>query len=106
MEEFERLEGELKGLYEQYFIRIRCLDALRMQVASRVKLPIHQMTMPVIMKQSAEMSLTFLPDGLIDSDDELDDDNENFKLKTDKRDLVEDVTEPRAATRLRIRTAG
>lgn len=75
LEEFERLEVELKSLFEQYIVRVRCLDALRAQVASRVKLP-NQLQFPLA--QASDTSMPFLPDGLIDSDEEVivDDDDE------------------------------
>lgn len=58
--------------------------------------------------------MTFLPDGLIDSDEELiDGDNDDLKIRGEKREQREDIinvgevgAEPRAATRLRVRTAG
>lgn len=106
LEEFERLEGELKGLYEQYFIRVRCLDALRVQIASRVKVP--QTPMPIA--KPSENSMTFLPDGLIDSDDDgMDNDDIERRIIDEKRDLKDEMvgaSEPRANTRLRVRTAG
>lgn len=106
LEEFERLEGELKGLFEQYFIRVRCLDALRVQIASRVKVP--QTPMPIA--KPAENSMTFLPDGLIDSDEDgLDNDDVERRIIDEKRDLKDEMNgavEPRANTRLRVRTAG
>lgn len=82
-----------------------------MQVASRVKLPT-QVQMPIA--KPTENSMTFLPDGLIDSDEELiDGDNDDLKIRGDKREQRDDVinvgdvvAEPRAATRLRVRTAG
>lgn len=106
LEEFERLEGELKSLYEQYFVRIRCLDALRVQIASRVKVP--QTPMPIA--KPAENSMTFLPDGLIDSDEDgLDNEEIERRIIDEKRDIKDDPNgagEPRAHTRLRVRTAG
>ncbi|KAG4067283.1 hypothetical protein HA402_000274 [Bradysia odoriphaga] len=105
LEEFERLEGELKTLYEQYFVRIRCLDALRVQIASRVKVP--QTPMPIA--KPAENSMTFLPDGLLDSDEDgLDNEEAERRIIDEKRDLKDELTgagEPRAHTRLRVRTA-
>lgn len=113
MEEFERLEGELKSLFDQYFIRVRCLDALRMQVAARIKMPT-QVQMPIA--KPSDTSMTFLPDGLIDSDEELndeDDDDDELKIRIEKRQARDTAAvmgtgekEPRAATRLRVRTAG
>lgn len=106
LEEFERLEGELKGLFEQYFIRVRCLDALRVQIASRVKVP--QTPMPIA--KPAENSMTFLPDGLIDSDEDgMDNEDIERRIIDEKRDLKDEMaaaSEPRANTRLRVRTAG
>lgn len=82
-----------------------------MQVASRVKLPT-QVQLPVA--KPTENSMTFLPDGLIDSDEELiDGDNDDLKFRDEKREQRDDAinvgelgAEPRAATRLRVRTAG
>lgn len=82
-----------------------------MQVASRVKLPT-QVQMPNA--KPTENSMTFLPDGLIDSDEEfIDGDNDDLKFRGEKREQRDDVinvgeagAEPRAATRLRVRTAG
>lgn len=108
LEEFERLESELKGLFEQYFIRVRCLDALRMQVATRAK-STPQAMIP-ISRATADASMTFLPDGLIDSDEEIDENDEvddELKLKSaGRRDLKEESGEQVPGTRLRVRTAG
>lgn len=106
LEEFERLEGELKALFEQYFVRIRCLDALRLQIASRVKVP--QTPLPIA--KPNENSMTFLPDGLIDSDEDgLDNEEAERRMIDEKRDHKDELIgagEPRAHTRLRVRTAG
>ncbi|KAJ6638048.1 Clusterin-associated protein 1 like [Pseudolycoriella hygida] len=105
LEEFERLEVELKGLYEQYFIRVRCLDALRVQIASRVR--VLQTPMPIA--KPAENSMTFLPDGLIDSDEDgLENEDVERRIIDEKREIKDDLAgtnEPRANTRLRVRTA-
>lgn len=62
----------MKTLFDQYFLRVRCLDALRAQVAARIKMPT-QVEMPSIAKATAEppTSMTFLPDELMDSDSDI-----------------------------------
>ncbi|XP_055371440.1 clusterin-associated protein 1 [Condylostylus longicornis] len=75
LEEFEQLEEELRGLFQQYFIRIQCRDALRAQLAARTKL-----TTPLsspISNKPAESSMNFITEGLIDDDDENEDDIDN-----------------------------
>lgn len=70
MKEYEELEEELRGLFQQYFLRVRCRDALKSQLNSRIKSPTPIAT-PVI--KATENSITFIPEGLIDDDDEDDD---------------------------------
>lgn len=91
MEEFERLEIDLKSLFDQYIVRVRCLDALRSQLAARVKSPNqHQFTIAAS-QTGGDTSISFLPDGLmIDSDDEEalhdnDDDDEELRIPGERR---------------------
>lgn len=106
LEEYERLEQELKGLFEQYIIRVRCVDALKAQLASRdttfdaPSSPIAKVT---------DGSMTILPEGLIDSEEEEEEiENENLQLKeepevkpTNREELL---NRARSSTRLRART--
>lgn len=118
---------ELKTLFDQYFLRVRVLDSLRAQVAARIKLPT-QVEMPAIAKQTESMSMTFLPDELMDSEDEVFNDDEDedvvangkdimkkgrnrrgddLKLITDEaKDGAAEAINSRATTRLRVQTAG
>ncbi|XP_053681772.1 clusterin-associated protein 1 [Sabethes cyaneus] len=106
LEEFEKLEIELKNLYEQYIIRIRCVDALKSQLISKNRTPTP--TSPIA--KMVDNSLTILPEGLMDSDDENDDDLDDFderedvKLKSDKRVLRSELlNRDRGSTRFRSR---
>lgn len=108
LDEFERLEVELKGLYEQYIVRIRCMDALKFQMALKNRTP----TPSSALGKIAESSMTILPEGLMDSDDEDDeDDNDNDEnLKVESKSLRDELlhtNHPRSNTRInRVRTAG
>lgn len=117
-EEFERAEEELQKLYDEYFIHIRCLDALRaqMNINTKATQPISDITS----KSSAPSML--LPDGILDfsddlsndGDDLLDDEAHELKLKrsTDtNRDVndtkIESKVEAEAGkSKLRIKTGG
>ncbi|XP_055590903.1 clusterin-associated protein 1 [Uranotaenia lowii] len=109
LEEFEKLEIELKGLYEQYIIRIRCVDALKSALIIKNRTPTP--TSPIA--KMVDSSMTILPEGLMDSDDENDDDDvddfddrEDVKLKTDKRVLRSELlNRDRGSTRFRTRSS-
>lgn len=129
MEEFERLEIDLKSLFDQYIVRVRCLDALRSQLAARVKSPNqHQFTIAAS-QTGGDTSISFLPDGLmIDSDDEEalhdnDDDDEELRIPGERRrggqqrsndertamaeagQLIRESRRVATGNRLRVRTA-
>lgn len=108
MEEFERLEQELKSLYEHYIIRIRCVDALKSQLATRDS-TVEDRASPIA--KMTDGSMTILPEGLIDSDDE--DEEEglmngdlNLKEEIDQKpaNREELLHRARSSTRLRGRT--
>lgn len=102
LEEFERLEGDLKMLYSQYIVRIRCVDALKAQISARTRTP--PPSSPIIPRSDAgETSMIFLAEGLIDSDMD-DDDVEEDELKEEVKIPKEEVQVPRTSTRLRVRT--
>uniref|UniRef100_A0A182XY23 Uncharacterized protein n=2 Tax=Anopheles stephensi TaxID=30069 RepID=A0A182XY23_ANOST len=108
LEEFEKLELELKGMYEQYIVRIRCVDALRSQLISKNRTPTP--TSPVA--RITDSSMTILPEGLIESEDENDEDDDfderdDVKLKTDRRILRSELlNRDRGSTRFRSRIDG
>uniref|UniRef100_A0A336MVG7 CSON007902 protein n=1 Tax=Culicoides sonorensis TaxID=179676 RepID=A0A336MVG7_CULSO len=110
LEDFERYEQELKSLYEQYIIRIRCVDSLKSQLAARESDKAAERSSPIA--KITDGSMTMLPEGLIDSDDEEDEDpmeNGNLNLKeeleTSKPANREELLHrARSSTRLRGRT--
>uniref|UniRef100_A0A182J4S3 Uncharacterized protein n=1 Tax=Anopheles atroparvus TaxID=41427 RepID=A0A182J4S3_ANOAO len=108
LEEFEKLELELKGLYDQYIVRIRCVDSLRAQLISKNRTPTP--TSPVA--RITDSSMTILPEGLMESDDENEEDDDfderdDVKLKTDRRVLRSELlNRDRGSTRFRTRTDG
>lgn len=115
LEEFERLEIELKSLFDQYIVRVRCLDALRAQLAARVKSPnLHQFVVP----QTSDTSISFLPEELIESDEEtgIDNDDEELRIPGDRRRdqsnamaeaglMIRESRRVATGNRLRVRTA-
>lgn len=104
LEEFERLEGDLKTLYSQYIVRIRCVDALKAQISARTRTP-PPTTPPIPRSDAGETSMIFLAEGLIDSDMD-DDDEEEDELKEEVKVPKEEVqvNPTRTSTRLRVRT--
>uniref|UniRef100_A0A182PT76 Uncharacterized protein n=1 Tax=Anopheles epiroticus TaxID=199890 RepID=A0A182PT76_9DIPT len=108
LEEFEKLEQELKTLYEQYIVRVRCVDALRSQLFSKNRTPTP--TSPVV--RIADSSMTILPEGLIESEEENEeeddfDERDDVKLKTDRRVLRSELlNRDRGSTRFRSRIEG
>lgn len=109
LEEFERHEQELKSLYEQYIIRIRCVDALKAQLATRESAAAAGRASPIA--KITDGSMTMLPEGLIDSDDEEDEDpmeNNALTLKEEMESKPANREEllhrARSSTRLRGRT--
>ncbi|XP_058447551.1 clusterin-associated protein 1 [Malaya genurostris] len=106
LEEFEKFEVELKNLYEQYIIRIRCVDALKSQLMGRNRASTP--TSPIA--KMVDSSMTILPEGLMDSEDENDDEindfdeREDVKLKSEKRVLRSELlNRDRGSTRFRTR---
>jgi clusterin-associated protein 1 len=75
LEEFELLEAELRSLHSQYFVRARCIDAVKAQINIRQSNAQSQNDSLAI--KTRENSMTILPDGLLDSDDEDDEDDED-----------------------------
>ncbi|XP_055841416.1 clusterin-associated protein 1 [Episyrphus balteatus] len=76
LQEFEQYETELKELFQQYFLRIHCRDALKAQIIARSKKTAGRPISSPIQKP-AESSMHFLPEGLMEDDDD-DDFEGNF----------------------------
>lgn len=107
LEEYERLEQDLKVLFDQYIIRVRCVDALKAQLASRDN-TFDTPSSPIA--KVADGSLTILPEGLIDSDEEeaeLENEDLNLKEEADVKptNREELLNRARSSTRLRTRTS-
>ncbi|XP_055913759.1 clusterin-associated protein 1 [Eupeodes corollae] len=74
LQEFEQYEIELKELFQQYFLRIHCRDALKAQITARSeKTAGRQISSPI--QKPAESSMHFLPEGLME---DFDDEDEEF----------------------------
>ncbi|XP_058064792.1 clusterin-associated protein 1 [Anopheles bellator] len=107
LEEFEKLEAELKGLYEQYIVRVKCMDTLRAQIINKNRTPTP--TSPIA--RITDSSMTILPEGLIESEDGHEQDDEfdehdDVKLKTDRRVLRSELlNRDRTSTRFRTRVS-
>lgn len=89
LEEFEKIELNLKELYNQYTIRIKCLDALRYFVTNN-----NSPTAVSPMQKIQDSSIPMLPEeGLTDDEDEDDDDNnsEEINFKDDQSSLQQDI---------------
>lgn len=113
-EEFEKAEEELQKLFGEYFIHVRCLDALRAQMNANMK--ITQAISEPISKSSAPPSM-MLPDGILDfsddlsndGDDLLDDDELKLKRLTESNiSLIDGKSDRKIETeaKLRIKTGG
>lgn len=115
-EEFEKAEEELEMLYGQYLTYVRCLDALRDQLNVNAK---SAQSYADTTKGSgfngseAANSLLMLPDGILDSSDELSNDEEAMKdIETDSKPKRSRLPSSKAAkkaedkSKLRIKTGG
>ncbi|KAL5288810.1 CLUAP1 family protein [Megaselia abdita] len=78
LQEFEELEDELRDLFQQYFQRIQCRDSLKAQLEFRTK-----STTPIgtPMIKQIETSMPFIPEGLIDFDE----DDEDLDLSSERQ---------------------
>lgn len=90
LEEFEKIEFNLKELYNQYTIRIKCLDALRNFVTNN-----NSPASVSPMQKIQDSSIPMLPEeGLTDDEDEDDDDDNNseeINFKDDQSSLQQDI---------------
>uniref|UniRef100_A0A1B0GHK3 Clusterin-associated protein 1 n=1 Tax=Lutzomyia longipalpis TaxID=7200 RepID=A0A1B0GHK3_LUTLO len=110
LEEFEKLEEELNGLFDIYLTRHRTVDALKSALTNRDSTIEASLGSP-IQRTAAESSMTVLPEGLLDSDDEEEDNMMRLKDETPKaRDEITrkepetSMARKQSANRLRIRT--
>ncbi|XP_055685279.1 clusterin-associated protein 1 [Lutzomyia longipalpis] len=110
LEEFEKLEEELNGLFDIYLTRHRTVDALKSALANRDSTIEASLGSP-IQRTAAESSMTVLPEGLLDSDDEEEDNMMRLKDETPKareeitrKEPETSVARKQSANRLRIRT--
>uniref|UniRef100_A0A1B0DB16 Uncharacterized protein n=1 Tax=Phlebotomus papatasi TaxID=29031 RepID=A0A1B0DB16_PHLPP len=110
LEEFEKLEEELNGLFDTYLTRHRTVDALKVSLANRDTNIEASLESP-IQRNATENSMTVLPEGLLDSDDEeednmmrLKDDVTKGREETSRKEPEASVTRKQSANRLRIRT--
>ncbi|XP_055714009.1 clusterin-associated protein 1 [Phlebotomus papatasi] len=110
LEEFEKLEEELNGLFDTYLTRHRTVDALKVSLANR-DTNIEASLESQIQRNATENSMTVLPEGLLDSDDEeednmmrLKDDVAKGREETSRKEPEASVTRKQSANRLRIRT--
>ncbi|GAB0100898.1 clusterin-associated protein 1 [Sergentomyia squamirostris] len=108
LEEFEKLEEELNGLFDIYLTRHRTVDALKISLTNRDSSIEASLESPI--QRNAENSMTVLPEGLLDSDD--DEEDNMIRLKDDSEKVQETtrkepenvMTRKQSANRLRIRT--
>jgi clusterin-associated protein 1 len=79
LEEFEKIEVQMKDLYTQYTMKIRCYDALKNMLSNNSN---HSPTSYSPIQKAHDTSIPVLPEeeGLTDDDeDEGDNNSENFK---------------------------
>lgn len=106
----------MKILFGQYFTHIRCLDALRAQTNGNNK---NVQPIPEANKStSAPQSMILLPEGILDSSDDVsdggnDEELSELKLRQGQQAIVTDSTNATkkhddnvAKTKLRIKTGG
>lgn len=114
LEEFEKLEEELKLLFESYIVKHRTVDALKAALNARTSNVQSAEHSPISRQGGGDGSMTVLPDGfLMDSEDDDDDDEDNdlMQLQQEINNGSEIPTagdRPKSSTLLRprIRTGG
>lgn len=113
LEDFEKLEEELKTLFESYIVKHRTVDALKAALSaknSNVPSPINS----PVSRAGGDGSMTVLPEGfLMDSDEDDDDDDDDLmQLQQEINNVSETAISggerPKSSTlmRPRIRTGG
>lgn len=88
LEEFEKIEQQMKELYAQYTRRVRCYDALKGMLSNSS----NQSTTSYSPIQKAHDSIPILPEeGLTDEEEEGDNDSTNTDFKDDQSLLNQDI---------------
>jgi clusterin-associated protein 1 len=88
LEEFEKIEGQMKELYSQYTRRVRCYDALKGMLSNSS----NQSTTSYSPIQKAHDSIPILPEeGFTDEEEEGDNDSTNTDFKDDQSLLNQDI---------------
>lgn len=113
-EEFEKAEEELEILYGQYLTYIRCLDALRDQVNvnSKSAQPFTDTGKTNGFNgNEAQNSLLMLPDGILDSSDEVSNEEDGLNEPESKNKKTAPPTKSSRSAlnrnaKLRIKTGG
>lgn len=112
LEEFEKLEEQLKTLFESYIVKHRTVDALKAALSAKNSTGQSPANSP-LSRAGGDGSMTVLPEGFImdDSDEDDDEDNDLMQLQQEINNVtLEGATEqrPKSSTlvRPRIRTGG
>lgn len=88
LEEFEKIEVQMKDLYLQYTIRIRCYDAMKNLLTNNNSSP----TSYSPIQKAHDSSIPILPEeGLTDDEDEGDNNSNDTDFKDDQSLLNQDI---------------
>ena len=88
LEEFERIEVQMKELYSQYTMRIRCYDAMKHFLTNNSSTP----TSFSPLQKNHDSSIPVLPEeGLTDDEDEGDNNSNDTDFKDDQSLLNQDI---------------
>lgn len=88
LEEFERIEVQMKDLYSQYTMRIRCYDAIKNLLSNNNSSP----TSFSPIQKAHDSSIPILPEeGLTDDEDEGDNNSNDTDFKDDQSLLNQDI---------------
>jgi clusterin-associated protein 1 len=88
LEEFEKIEVQMKDLYSQYTMRIRCYDAMKTLLSNNNSTP----TSFSPIQKAHDSSIPILPEeGLTDDEDEGDNNSNDTDFKDDQSLLNQDI---------------
>lgn len=88
LEEFEKIEVQMKDLYSQYTLRIRCYDAMKSMLSNNNSSP----TSFSPLQKAHDSSIPILPEeGLTDDEDEGDNNSNDTDFKDDHSLLNQDI---------------
>lgn len=89
LEEFEKIEIQMKDLYSQYTMRVRCYDALKNMLSNNSN---NSPTSYSPIQKTHDNSIPVLPEeGLTDEEEEDDNNSENTDFKDDQSLLNQDI---------------